>query len=738
MSCYSSGERGYPAGDSMPGRKRGNNMGRLRWLGGARSRFSVTGALVIAVVGLVVAFGDIVEAQSAFDPVPIDTNNDPLAYTKINEDGFGNCLNSYAWSMEWFKGHLYVGTNKGSFLQSIGFLDPDYHCTGVDPSVDPAAEIWRYTPETNTWELVFRSPTDVPVWGQPGVFTARDNGFRDMLVYTEADGTEALYVAGLIYPFLFETRTPRILRSTDGMNFEPIPEDPGTFLGDISKSGTGFRAMASYKGRFYITVGSVVGEGLILEASDPAGGNDNFRQVSPPGMLAFELSEFNGSLYVGSGEASAFTGFQVLKTDATPNGTPYYDFVPVVTNGAYGPYLLGPNNAVLSMKVFQDRLYIGGQNDLVRVNPDDTWDLVVGTPRSTPQGYLVPLSGLPQGFGNYFTGHFWRMEEQDGSLYLGTWDFSIFFRYFGILGQWIDQESGFDLWRTEDGVSWSETSRNGFGNKFNHGVRSLQSTPFGLFLGTANPWDGTEVFLGQRKAPTNTPQTSLGLLAVRPSAGASPSPPQRLEAESQGGSAVLSWEPSPLAVQFKILRAAQFPAPKVPNQALPADAWIPGPYVAIGTTTRSFFRDGTLANGYRYTYYVQAEGKQGQLSEASNVVMAPSFAPGVTFDQVLAKVRELSLQRKIKAPRTGARVSAYLAAARSATQRGQWLLARRSLEALYQTVKQTPREQLDPLAADDLEVMVAKLQRRVALARAGVLPKVEVVSAPKGSGIQPR
>ena len=47
---------------------------------------------------------------------------------------------------------------------------------------------------------------------------------------------------------------------------------------------------------------------------------------------------------------------------------------------------------------------------------------------------------------------------------------------------------GFQLWRTADGVRWEPVTRDGFGNPYNFGARSLVSTPHGLFVGTANPF----------------------------------------------------------------------------------------------------------------------------------------------------------------------------------------------------------------------------------------------------------
>jgi hypothetical protein len=654
-------------------------------------------------------------------PNLVTPHHEPPPFEQINEDGFGECLNSYSWSMTWFKGSLYVGTNKGSFLQTIGWIDPDYDCEGVDPEKDPAAEIWKYSPETKTWEMVFLSPTDVPVWGQPGVFTARDNGFRDLMVYTEADGTEALYAGGVIYPFLFETRRPRILRSTDGVNFEAIPQEPGTYLGDLNV--TTYRAMAQYKGRFYITAGSVVGEGIILESSNPSEGNDSFRVVTPPGMLAFELIPWNDHLYIGSGEASVGTGFRVMKTDAEPNGTPFYDFETVVPDGAYGRYFLGPNNAVLSMAPFGGRLYVGGQNDMVRINPDDTWELVVGDARDTPTGPMHPISGFGQGFGNWFTGHFWRMETHDDTLWVGTWDVAVHFRIIPLIGPLIDAESGFDLWSTEDGVSWTQVTRNGLDSKFNPGVRGLESTPFGLYLGTTNPYDGTQVY-GPKSEPPPDPFAGQLTSAADP---ASLAAPHRLEGESQGRDTVLSWETSAGATEFRIFRAAHSPNRELGVRELPRSAWVVGPYVAIGTTTQPFYRDSTALNGRRYNYYVQAVAKGGGTSEASNLVMVPSVGPAVTFGTVQAKLADLARRKQIKPAWSQGLLSLYLAAARTSARRGDAVRAERFLEAM---IRQTRQGAMEPFVAEDLQMLLGKLLRRVRLAQSGAIPMWDLIGQP--------
>ena len=57
---------------------------------------------------------------------------------------------------------------------------------------------------------------------------------------------------------------------------------------------------------------------------------------------------------------------------------------------------------------------------------------------------------------------------------------------------------GFDLYVTEDGVNFQTITIDGFGDPYNHGLRTFATTDQGLCLGTANPFYGTQVWI-QRK-----------------------------------------------------------------------------------------------------------------------------------------------------------------------------------------------------------------------------------------------
>ncbi len=420
-------------------------------------------------------------------------------FVQTSVQGFGDRQNTWAWSMQWWNGHLYVGTNRSwGCVRYAAWLpdlyppsDPDIQCTPEPEDLLLQAEIWRYAPETDIWERVYQSPNDVEIPESPEKYTARDFGFRGMTVFTESDGTEALYVAGVsTRPIHPDVPPPRLLRSADGVNFEAVPQDPGTVLGDLEAEG--FRSLTTYRGRLYATAGNLFGDGVLLESGNPAGGNDNFRQVTPDGMRVFEMVPFNGYLYLGLQDTE--NGYAVVKTDAS--GMPPYTFTPVVADGGF---LSEPSKTVLSMYVFQDHLYVGTDRpaELTRIDSNDGWELVVGAPRETPEGRKEPLSGMRAGFGFAFNGHMWRMASYNGWLYVGTADFSTALRDIPVLGEVLRPRMGFDLYATPNGQDFVPVTSTGFDDIFDFGLRTIESTPYGLFLGSANSYYGTKIWQGR-------------------------------------------------------------------------------------------------------------------------------------------------------------------------------------------------------------------------------------------------
>jgi len=439
--------------------------------------------------------------------------------------------------------------------------------------------------------------------------------------------------------------------------------------------------MAVYKGRLYVQNGEVRGQGGLLEAQYPAGGNNNFQWVTPPDMQVFEVAVFNGFLYLGLTDLSR--GYAVVKTDAA--GTPPYTFTPVVTDGAFRtPY---PSRSVVSMHVFNDRLYVGTDKptEVIRINPDDTWDLLVGDPRQTPEGWKYPLSGLGSGFDWPVTWHIWRMQQHDGVLYVGTYDESRRAGNIGGLGRWLSWGYAFDLYRTSDGFYFTAITTNGFGDQFQSGIRTFASTPHGLFFGTSGVWYGLRIWRGTPGTPPIEP-------------------PQRLEVEGWNDMMVLSWEPLAGASRVRVFRSDFGPA------------GVPAPFNDIGTTTNVFFVDTTVQPNQRYQYHVVAEDA-GTLSSPSNKVLAPSLAPAVTLTNL-----EDTLSSWTKSPI----LRLELRLARALVQAGNLEGALRQLEHIRLSLSRNPTS-LAPWRAEDLTILLAKLERRVRLAQIGLIPPSELI-----------
>lgn len=444
-------------------------------------------------------------------------------FRKICTNGFGDGYNAYAYSMAWFRDHLYVGTSRAN-LSLLKFAMPfvkidiwpvDCPYENYSPEFEhrcARGEIWRYAPATGAWTRVYQAPL---VTDTDGVEFSRELGYRGMKVFQGAsDAAPALYVATWSRA---RGSGPQLLRSEDGETFSLVPQpvfgDPG---GGVVFNA--IRSLVPFRGRLYTapagaTRGNVnaAGVALVFETDDPLSGswrcvNEPFGAF-PEVMTIYEMTVFDDHLYVGTG---GLQGFQIWRTRA--EGRPPYRFEKILDRGAGRG---GLNQGPVSMMPFKGALYIGTgiQNggfdwrykigpaaaEIVRVFPDGSWDVVMGNRRPDRDA----ISGLAPGFGNFFSGYLWRMGIHDGWLYAGTMDWSLLLRFTHVaqrpsrlakilaasgVDKLLDWEGGFDLWRTWDGENWVCVTKSGFGNMYNYGLRTIESTPHGLFVGTANPF----------------------------------------------------------------------------------------------------------------------------------------------------------------------------------------------------------------------------------------------------------
>jgi nucleoside-diphosphate-sugar epimerase len=444
-------------------------------------------------------------------------------FTRLAANGFGEPQNAYVHSMAYFRDQIYAGTSRHSM--ALLKLFPPLAPPAMDPwpvkvpgsveDLDMRGQIWRCQVKDGKFEKIHVSPE---IKGKNGKKVPRDLGYRGMAVFQgRSDREPALYVASI--STVLRGTAAHILRSLDGVNFEVVSE-PGLGNPNIST----FRALAVFDHHLFAPP---AGEGVtfnsnkasvIMRCADPL--KKKWEPACEPGFGdptnygIFEMVVFNEHLYAGT--FNHFHGYQIWKTPAT--GSKPCRWTKVIAGGAYRGSL---NEIAMSLCVHNGALYVGSaiQNggfdrynfvgpaagEVIRLYPDDSWELLVGTPRQTPEGMKYPLSGLGPGFDNVFAGYIWRMTVHDGWLYTSTFDWSVFLPYAGrpsrtakrmMHGLGVDQivktGGGFDLWRTQDGINWIPVTQNGMGNPYNYGARTLVSTPRGLFVGTANPF-GPEV-----------------------------------------------------------------------------------------------------------------------------------------------------------------------------------------------------------------------------------------------------
>ncbi|MED6336077.1 MAG: hypothetical protein VYE81_11835 [Planctomycetota bacterium] len=466
---------------------------------------------------------------------PLATGN----FRRVAERGFGDGINAYAYSTAWFRGHLYVGSNRHTLplvvMQATWNVNLDPPPVPLMPikDMDLRGQIWRYSPADDTWTLAYRAPLirvgerDVPL------FLA----FRCMTVFQGASDP-----APAIYTLPIQGRyAPRrsILRSFDGEHFEELPQPR---LPEDPVEWRSFRGVVPFKGRLFVapassqvnprgaenaddlkglqTLPNTAAGASVRSSADPASGvwepSSLPHMGDPTNLGLFDLAVCGDHLYVGT--MNVREGFQLWRTDGEGPGPHRWE--KVLDHGADRGIL---NQCIMCMAEFDGALYLGSciQNgghdkrnnigpaagEVLRVHSDGSWDLVIGQPRHTRQGLKVPLSGHGPGFDNPFAGYIWRMCTHDGALYVGTGEMTPMIPYTdrsrwpetarrlcdrASIKLFMKLRGGAELWRTTDGERWVPVTRNGFGNHYNMGIRGLISTPAGLFVGTANPF-GPEI-----------------------------------------------------------------------------------------------------------------------------------------------------------------------------------------------------------------------------------------------------
>ncbi len=413
--------------------------------------------------------------------------------------------NDYAWSMEYFQpdankpGYLYVGTGNdmsGTMREGLSTLTTGSDFAGG--TVSPP-EIRRYRPDLDplTWERVF----DIREVEPEGKYSTI--GFRYMKAYKAAsDGVNYLYAATMGHE-------AQLWRSSTG--------EPNSWSNVWTYAAQGsIRWMEVHNGILYLalTNDSPVGEHVgKIYATDGATFwpvmENGFGNVNNGGIQS--LISYNGWLYAGT--SNPIDGYEIWKLEG-PDGNK--GPIQIVANGGTNSL----NEWACSPCVFQGKLYYGaliemmstffhlfpGGGDIIRINPDDSWEAIVG-PGS--------ITGYGSGFNRRMNIYVWCMAVHDGWLYAGTYDVltavsSIVEDPIGFIKQMMPTSkmanpidfighAGADLYKTQDGITWYPVTQDGFSNPGNYGFRTMMSLGKDFYVGTANPYDGLEVWKATSK-----------------------------------------------------------------------------------------------------------------------------------------------------------------------------------------------------------------------------------------------
>ena len=398
-------------------------------------------------------------------------------WKQMNEEGFGDMSNDYAWGMAVYeidgKEYLYVGT-----------INTDY--TG-DPQVD-GCEIWRTDGTIGddgkyVWEQVV-GPNGTQM---PAGFGMNVSGVRVMTVY---DGL--LWVGCMGAPMdggLTVVGENCTVWVTNGTEWK-MANVPG--FGENHQS---IRGMAIFNGKLYVgTERNINGEGACIYRYNGSTDFDSINQSAWEKVLELSANQsttisvlevFNGSLYAGTFQVDFSStlsgpeavnlsdGCEIWRSSTGDPGT----WEHIVGDGAPVPAGFGNENntGVLSMEVFKDKLYVGTYNfkdraELWRTSDGLNWEPVI-------------LHGL--GDNNFYV---WSMLAMDGELFIGT----------------MNPFTGCEIWRssTGDPGTWEKANVDGMDGEMmftppasifipgliadQYGIRNMVEYDGSLIVGTAS------------------------------------------------------------------------------------------------------------------------------------------------------------------------------------------------------------------------------------------------------------
>ena len=399
--------------------------------------------------------------------------------------------NNYAWSMAELGDYIYVGTARNipdRIFNELGVPMP----RAFRPSDDNGAEIWRYKKDGNsTWEKDLKAPPD-------------SLGIRDMISYKPENKEEALYAIASS-----ANEEIVIYKRTKDSSWQLLSE---------RLPGGSSRTMVVHNNYLYIATIPTEEFGdfppFVFRTLDPEEGWEEVDFSDYPQMTGsiYIMASYNNHLYLGFAKKG---GFEIWRSEGNQVNP---EWKLVIDRGAGDRANLIP----FSLEEYNGYLYLGTGLvpvlgialglyrtltkgfDIIRIDAEDKWRIIVGGPAAEA---VRPTTGnrnrglYPSGFGNPFNAYCWQLRKYKNILLAGSFDWSVLIP--AIIAEEIGfpincSNFGFDLWLSNNGLRWSPITINGLGNPYNYGARKLfPAKDNKLYLGTANPFQGCEVWVNR-------------------------------------------------------------------------------------------------------------------------------------------------------------------------------------------------------------------------------------------------
>ncbi len=326
---------------------------------------------------------------------------------------------------------------------------------------------------------LYQAPSEGQACGALLKYDAASKTWSSVYALPEMGGQAATSSLGVIGDALYLSLAAgdkfQLLCSHDGATFTPVPlAEDGVFSLNRAVSLSG--KIHSLPLLFDEESGEWTELPLIVAAADTAA---VWEEVSTAGLgdvqndSIAQLSAFGDTLYVAT--ANATRGFQVWKAD--PSTEVPYTWTQVLVNGTFK---FTAAETVANFADFKGNLYFTSgiptvsstklqsveikQPELIRLYPSGEWDVIMGSPRYSPSGFKIPLSGMGAGFDTPFDTTFLSLVAHGDKLYIAA------------------QNGGeFQLWSSKDAEDWEPAVETEFEGKV-MGMQVALSTPFGLVL----------------------------------------------------------------------------------------------------------------------------------------------------------------------------------------------------------------------------------------------------------------